>query len=376
MTVEASPGFIQADTYAAEIARRTVGAIYLRATLGSAPGGIAGPADCQITTVGSLLKVQVSTGEVLVPGSSSVSQGVYYTRVSALETLTCATASSNGRIDRIVMEVIDAAYVGGTENKAQLTVVKGTANPSCTSVSQFATYAPAAPTSSYTLGYVFIPGGSTGPIPSTNILNASGIVPTLSSPHVVFVGSNYTAQGSGEFIEASGSSTKIQLPPANVGTTCTVFCNNSSGFVSVIPQGTASIYGNGALISSEVKVAYLCTLSFIADGTNWIIYGGNILEEYGTINASYGTEYGPFSYSRPTWVGVTIEVKATGTVAVFLGAMVGGVEKATQEISGTPGVGATQVSLSLVIPPGAKFRVVNAGGGETSPLPLAKTLVI
>ena len=183
MTVEAYPGFLQNDSYSAEILRRAIGSILARNgnNAGSIVGGLVGGTDCQITTASSGLKVIVGTGEIWVPGTTSAVQGGYYTRVSAAETLTLEKASTKGRIDRIVMEVIDSAYVGGSTNEAKLTVVKGSENASCTSVSQYETYKPTAPASSYTLGYVYVAGGTTGPFLSSEIVNVSALLSGSSS---------------------------------------------------------------------------------------------------------------------------------------------------------------------------------------------------
>ena len=92
MTVETTPGFLQEDSYTAEILRRTIGAAYQRgASIGTNVGGLVAASDCQITPE-SALKVQVAPGELWVPGYAAP-QGLYYTRVTAAEVLTPAATT-------------------------------------------------------------------------------------------------------------------------------------------------------------------------------------------------------------------------------------------------------------------------------------------
>ena len=182
MTVEAYPGLLQNKTYPAEIVRRMFNSFLQRgSTIGSGVGGLVVATDCQIQTASSGVKVLVEPGELWVPGSysGSTTQGSYYTRVSATETLTCSAAESNPRVERVVVRVKDQTY-SGSENEGLIELHKGTANASANinTLAACETYGGTAPENSYTLGYVLVPNTTTlagqgGVLTAADIKNTS-----------------------------------------------------------------------------------------------------------------------------------------------------------------------------------------------------------
>lgn len=179
MTVEVAPGFIQADTYSAEILRRVIGAGYQRgASIGSNVGGLVGATDCLITPQGSNRKINIAPGEVWVPGTTAL-QGMYYFRVSATEVLECAAEEANPRMDRIVARVYDSAY-GGTANLGKLEIIKGTANVSAAFPGATSAGVAAQPENSYTLGYVLVPKATKEPLEAKDIENSATLVSPIS----------------------------------------------------------------------------------------------------------------------------------------------------------------------------------------------------
>lgn len=168
-----SPGFgNQASTYGAEIVRRaTLGFTLARDSsndVGSSAGGLRTTTDLQLTPPGSGMTVTVSTGEAMVPGSSSISQGPYYCRASSSSSLAVAASNpSLPRIDSVTATVTDSAYSGGTNTFA---VQVNTGTPTSGATLSNLNGAPALPTSSLLLGYVLVPAGATN-IVSADIAN-------------------------------------------------------------------------------------------------------------------------------------------------------------------------------------------------------------
>ena len=154
MAVETPGSFNQNSTYGAEQTRRTITSLLARgSSIGSITGGIVGASDLLVTAPVSGMSVNVATGEVWVPGTSSSTQGGYYGRVSSTTNLSVAAANpSNPRIDLVVAVVTDSAYSGAT-NTFAVAVVTGTpaSSPS----------PPAVPTSAITLAQVAVPAAVT-----------------------------------------------------------------------------------------------------------------------------------------------------------------------------------------------------------------------
>jgi microcystin-dependent protein len=160
MAVETPPAFLQAGTYGAEQTRRSIYCLLARgASIGSVAGGLVGPTDCALSPPGSGMSVSVAPGEVIVPGSTSATQGGYYGRVSSSTSLSIAAADpTNPRIDTVIAQVQDAAYAGST-NSFQLAVVTGSPGSGATLSNLLGKGS--VPASSVVLGYVLVPANAT-----------------------------------------------------------------------------------------------------------------------------------------------------------------------------------------------------------------------
>jgi hypothetical protein len=118
MTTE-TPGFAnQASSYGAEQTRRALffwGARDNAGDVGSITGGLRAAGDLKVTAPVSGMTVNVATGECIIPGSSSVTQGGYYGLVSSTTSLVVAASNAtNPRVDLVAGQVTDAGYTGGT----------------------------------------------------------------------------------------------------------------------------------------------------------------------------------------------------------------------------------------------------------------------
>jgi hypothetical protein len=125
------------------------------------------------------MTVNVLSGHVFIPGSESVSQGVYSCTNTSTVVLAIATAhASLPRIDIVVAKVQDSAFSGATDAWS-LVVVTGTAAAS--------PVAPTAPANSITLAQISVGAGVTsitgGNIADTRFYVAAtgGIIPCTST---------------------------------------------------------------------------------------------------------------------------------------------------------------------------------------------------
>ena len=117
MAVESYPFGISAETYSAEITRRTIESVLQRATsasVGTVVGGILGSgADLQMTAPGSGLSVNVSAGECVVPGSAlyaSTPSGYYLHNTASLNVTGFTANGSNPTIYLVCATINDATY--------------------------------------------------------------------------------------------------------------------------------------------------------------------------------------------------------------------------------------------------------------------------
>jgi len=159
----------------AERARRWVSALLQRgSTIGSALGGLVAATDLQVTYQGAGLKIEIGAGEAFVGSNMiSASQGAYYCRNTAAATFTLAAAnSSNPRIERVSLVILDQAYEG-SENLGEIKVSAGTASAGATLANL--TGVAAAPKNSLTLAYCLVPAGATT-ITNAQIRNVAELV--------------------------------------------------------------------------------------------------------------------------------------------------------------------------------------------------------
>lgn len=130
--------------------------------VGSVVGGLVGSTDLELST-GSGLNVKYAPGEIIVPGSTSTTQGGYYCRGSSGGEVSLAAADgTNPRVDRICAVVTDAAYAG-TTNTFAISVVTGTPTAGATiaKAEKGEGGVGAAPASSMTLGYALVAAKAT-----------------------------------------------------------------------------------------------------------------------------------------------------------------------------------------------------------------------
>lgn len=164
MAVESPPSVLQAGSYSAEELRRMVFSAMLErgSHVGSVVGGLVGSTDLELST-GSGLKVKYAPGEIIVPGSTSTTQGGYYCRASSEGEVSLAAADgTNPRVDRVCAVVTDAAYAG-TTNTFAISVVTGTPTAGATiaKAEKGEGGVGAAPASCLTLGYALVSAKAT-----------------------------------------------------------------------------------------------------------------------------------------------------------------------------------------------------------------------
>lgn len=174
MAFDTVPFAMDSTTMDAEKLRRAVGTL-----IGSA-GGIVTPGDCLVAQQASPnMSVQIAPGQVWIPGTSTASQGPYYSRNGAATTVVISASSpSNPRVDTIIAQAIDTTYAG-TLSQVQPAVVIGTptagvSTPPTTAAAAAADGAGTVPASSLVLAYVLVPTSATS-IVTADIANVVGV---------------------------------------------------------------------------------------------------------------------------------------------------------------------------------------------------------
>jgi len=123
-------------------------------------GGIVTPGDLNVTQQSTPnMSVLIGTGQIWVPGTSTPSQGMYYSRNGAAVTVSIAASNpSLPRIDTVICQVEDLAYAGASK-LFQAAVVTGTATSGATlaNLSGKGTL----PVSSLPIAYVLVPANAT-----------------------------------------------------------------------------------------------------------------------------------------------------------------------------------------------------------------------
>src|ERR1700739_1574852 len=117
--LDSPPFAMDGTTQDAELFRRAIGTL-----LGSA-GGIVSPGDLQVTQQSTPnMSVQIGVGQIWVPGTSTSTQGPYYSRNGASVTVLISPSNpTNPRVDTIIAQVQDAAYAGSNKQLAPAVVV-------------------------------------------------------------------------------------------------------------------------------------------------------------------------------------------------------------------------------------------------------------
>ena len=215
MAVESYPFGISAETYSAEITRRTIESVLQRATsasVGTVVGGILGSgADLQMTAPGSGLSVNVSAGECVVPGSAlyaSTPSGYYLRNTASLNVTGFTANGSNPTIYLVCATINDATYHGAV-NSGVIQAVPGT--PTSGATLSNLSGAPALPDASLLLGYVLIPTSATNVI-TADISNRQPYLYLGPSTFNVRATAGSVSANSGDHVIVSANSGTITLP--------------------------------------------------------------------------------------------------------------------------------------------------------------------
>jgi hypothetical protein len=325
MAVESPPFAVQAGTFGAEQTRRAISNLLTRgSTVGSITGGLLAASDCQVTA-GSGMQVNVSTGEAWVPGTSSATQGGYYSRVSSTSALSISASDpTNPRIDRVVAQTTDAAYSGVT-NTFAVAVVTGTPTAGATLTNLSG--AGAVPASSLLLANVLVPAGSSS-VTNANIANVAALATTSLGDQAVSSVSGTVTAVSGNAYEAAASTT-ITLPTPVKNSTVTIIAGTavtSSTPVTVNAGATGKINGPGLSSASSFVLGQPGAFTMLlADGSNWFVIAGQQDTGWVTLTApsgwtnGAGTVYYTAAYRL---VGDTVRLRGpftnqTGSTAGF-----------------------------------------------------------
>lgn len=201
VSAESPPAFTQNSSFGAEQTRRAITSLLARgSTVGSIVGGLVAAGDMQISAGGGM-SVNVAPGEAWVAGSTSSSQGGYYTRViSSMNLPVAASNPTNPRIDAVVAMVVDKAYGGSAPDSFAPAVLTGTATAGATLGNLNG--APALPTSSLLLGYVLVPASASS-IVTGDVSNRASQVAQASGLRLVVSG--YVDGRSGTFGTLAGT---------------------------------------------------------------------------------------------------------------------------------------------------------------------------
>lgn len=157
-----APSFLQLGPGASD----QYGAIDLRRTLAAIQEGVLDTGGYKVTAgAGMTVSVAASTGDgAVVRGDSIAVQGLYYVpphTAAIVETITASHATLP-RLDKVILEVLDATHDGGASNVARTRVLTGTATSGTTldNGNDGAHGAPALPASAMLLADVLVPGAS------------------------------------------------------------------------------------------------------------------------------------------------------------------------------------------------------------------------
>lgn len=266
MTFDAVPFVIDGTTTDGEVIRRAIGSLLNPA------GGVITPGDLTVSQQATPnMSVRIGTGQIWVPGSSTPSQGMYYSRNGAAVTVGIAASNpSNPRIDQVIVQAQDAAYAGVAE-QLQPAVLTGTptAGAALTNLVGLASI----PASSYLLAYVLVPAGATS-IVNADIGNVQGAA-TLGP--AVGVWQTYTPTWTGAISNPTVGNGTLVGSYVKSGNTCI--------FTIALTYGSTSLGGEGALSFSLPFTPAAATLAdaqltvasdgFFFPGIAPIVSGGN-----------------------------------------------------------------------------------------------------
>lgn len=251
MAFDAPPFIMDGTNIDAEIIRRAINSLI------SPAGGIVSPGDLTVTQNGTPnMSVNVGTGEVWVPGTSTSSQGLYYAMNKA--TINVAISASNPtspRIDTIIAQVQDAEYAGSTSSLGAA-VVTGTPTAGATLANLNGRGT--VPASSYVLAYVLVPANATS-ITNTDIDNVASTLSTTANVLTpVLTSGNITASRGQAVMATGGAALTVTLPVASAGDMISVAAASTqtgSAPVTVAATSPSAIFGLGLGASGSASFA-------------------------------------------------------------------------------------------------------------------------
>lgn len=266
MAFDNPPFVIDATTVDGEVIRRAIGSII------NSAGGVVTPGDLTVTQNGTPnMTVNIGIGQIWVPGSSTSTQGPYYSRnAGSISQAINAASATLPRIDTVGVQVQDKAYAGTLTQIASFYVAgTATAGANLTNLTGKGTV----PASSYVLGYVVVPANATS-IVTADILNVASLASLGVAPQNFRIAPGSITANPGDFINASSGQT-ITLPTVTAATPflpITVFNGSGSGQVTITSGST--IAGVGLSATSFVQ-GPLAPVKFMPNaGSNWLIVDG------------------------------------------------------------------------------------------------------
>lgn len=284
MAVSNPPLAIQSGGESAELMRRFLRRACLNDT------GVLHPGDLKVTQNGTPnLSVNVAAGEVLIAGTESSFQGVYYAENRSTLNLAIAAAdATNPRKDLVVAKVEDAFYSGVT-NAWSLAVVTGTPAPSPAE--------PAVPANALVLALVDVPALDTA---ITNSQITDRRVPggpwSTGRGQVGYAEITTTSAGTtGDNIDVAGLSTTIQATAGR------------------LYRITAQIAGHQSTVTGDDVQAYI-----VADGTGLAANGRQRINtaNSATSGGSFTARYVPAASGAKVCKIQVGRVSGTGSVSL------------------------------------------------------------
>jgi len=197
MAFDAIPYVIDGTTVDAEVIRRALGSLI------GPTGGVVTPGDLTVTQNGTPnMSVNIGTGQIWVPGTSTTTQGPYYSmNKAAVNQAISAANPSNPRIDTIIVQVQDPEYAGSTKSLAPGYVIgTATAGATLSNLNGKGTV----PASSYVLAYVLVPAG-TSSIVTADIANVSKVTGMLAAANYLQVPAATSRRLGGPYTASSAS---------------------------------------------------------------------------------------------------------------------------------------------------------------------------
>lgn len=357
MAFDNPPFVMDATTVDGEVIRRALGSMI------SPAGGLITAGDLQVTQNGTPnMTVNIGLGQIWVPGSSTTSQGLYYSRNAAsISQAINAANATNPRIDTVYAQVQDAAYAGSNKQFGP-GYQPGTATAGA-NLSNL-TGKGAVPASSYVLAYVLVPANATS-IVTADILNvAASAILNLAPQNPRTLSSSGTANP-GDVINVGGTIT-VTLPTVSASTPILpITLNNTSapgsGSLVTVTSGS-TINGGGMSGVTSFPLGPGSTITVLPNvGVNWFVVAGQQDSGWvalGSVASGFTTATGSYPPAARK-LGSVVSLSGgyvnhsgstfTGTVAVLPSGMApnAAVVYAT-DVSGTPGIISIDTSGNLL----------------------------